>query len=152
MPDTVSTKIRTVLAGLGSANARIWRFAAFCARRFDDDGGPQAAAALSYTSLLALVPLLTVVFVVLSTFGEFEDLGPMVQAWLFEALLPDAAQAVGDHIKGFVSNASRMTGAGLAGLTVTAILLLNTITGAFSQIWRASEPRPWPWKQAVGSP
>ena len=38
MPETITTKMRAVLARLGSAVARVWCFAAFCARRFLDEG------------------------------------------------------------------------------------------------------------------
>lgn len=118
------------------------RFVGYCLKRFLDDGGPRTAAALSYSSLLALVPLLAIAFAALSAFEGFADLRADLQERLVAALLPEAAMAVGGHLTSFVSNASRMTGPGLAVLALTAILLLNTITSAFSEIWRASEPRP----------
>ena len=118
------------------------RFLGYCLKRFLDDGGPRTAAALSYSSLLALVPLLAIAFAALSVFEGFADLRAELQNRLVEAFLPQAAQVVGDHLTSFVSNASQMTGPGLAVLALTAILLLNTITSAFSEIWRASEPRP----------
>lgn len=118
------------------------RFVAYCLTRFLEDGGPGTAAALSYASLLALVPLLAIAFAALSAFEGFADLRAGLQSRMVEALLPEAALAVSEHLTTFVANASRMTGPGLAVLAVTATLLLNTINTAFSQIWRASEPRP----------
>ena len=119
-----------------------WRFMRYCALRFLRDGGPRTAAALSYSSLLALVPLLALFAALLSAFGDFEQLRLDLQREVFEALLPEAAKAVSDQLAGFIDNARRMTGAGLLGLAVTALLLLNTINGSFNVIWRAREPRP----------
>ena len=118
------------------------RFVAYCVRRFTADDGLRAAAALSYSTLLALVPLIAIVLAVLSAVDAFEGLGAELQERLLTAMLPDAAQAVSGQITTFVANAGRLTGPGVLGLAATAILLLNTITGAFGAIWHASEPRP----------
>ena len=118
------------------------RFTFYCTRRFLRDGGPRTAAALSYASLLALVPLLALFAAMLSAFGDFDQLRLELQGEVFEALLPEAARAVSDQLAGFIDNARRMTGVGLLGLTVTAVLLLNTINGSFNVIWRSPEPRP----------
>jgi membrane protein len=130
------------LSGLSSKLGDLVRFLRHVLRRFLADGGPRAAAALSYSALLALVPLLAITVAALSAFDAFEGLGAQLQGQLFEALLPEAARALGEHVTRFVANAGRMTGPGVLGLAVTAILLLNTITGAFGAIWHATEPRP----------
>ena len=118
-------------------------FAVYCAKRFDGNRGPYTAAALSYSTLLALVPLLTVGFAILNAFGSFQSMKEDLQSKLFALMLPDAALTVSDYLTHFVSNASQMTGAGVIGLAITAVLLLNTINSAFNAIWKASEPRPF---------
>lgn len=120
----------------------LFRFTLYFLRRFMRDGGPGAAAALSYSSLLALVPLFAISFAVLSAFDTFETVRVDLQKQLFEAMLPDAALVVSDYLTQFIANANQMTGAGILGLAVTAVLLLNTITGAFGAIWRTTEPPP----------
>lgn len=118
-------------------------FAVYCVKRFADNRGPYTAAALAYSTLLALVPLLTVGFAILSAFSSFQTMKDDLQSKLFAFMLPDAAVTVSDYLGDFVTNASQMTGAGVIGLTVTAVLLLNTINSAFNAIWKASEPRPF---------
>ena len=118
-------------------------FMVYCLKRFAGNRGPYTAAALSYSTLLALVPLLTVGFAVLSAFGSFQSMKEDLQSKLFAFMLPDAALTVSDYLSHFVTNASQMTGAGIIGLTFTAVLLLNTIYAAFNAIWKASEPRPF---------
>lgn len=114
----------------------------YSGHRFLADGGPRTAAALSYTSLLALVPLLTVGFALLSAFDTFDQERDQLQSLVFEILPADLSAAVSDQISTFVNNANRMTGVGIVGLGLVAVLLLNTITGGLNAIWRVTEPRP----------
>ena len=118
-------------------------FFIYCIKRFVGNSGPYTAAALSYSTLLALVPLLTVGFALMSAFSSFQDVRDDLQAKLFGFMLPDAVTAISDYLANFIDNASRMTGPGVLGLAITAVLLLNTIYAAFNAIWKASEPRPF---------
>lgn len=114
----------------------------YTGRRFVRDGGLQTAAALSYSSLLALVPLITISFALLTAFDAFEAVRSDLQEMLFDTFPADISKAVSDQFTTFIDNANRMTGVGVAGLGVVAVLLLNTITGGLDAIWRVSEPRP----------
>ena len=120
----------------------LMRFAAYCARRFRDDQCLRIATQLSYASLLAIVPILAIGLGLLSAIPAFEHLRVDAQMLLFKNLLPDAGVEVSDQLATFVENARSMTGVGTAALLLTAVLLLNTITGAFNAIWRVTEPRP----------
>lgn len=119
------------------------RFLGYAARRFSEDRCPQAAAALTYTSLLALVPLMTITIGVVSAFPAFQDIEANAQRLIFDNLVPQVGTAVEEYLERFVSNAGRLTAVGLVGLVVTAVLLLATIEGAFNGIWRVRESRPW---------
>jgi membrane protein len=114
----------------------------YTGRRFVRDGGLQTAAALSYSSLLALVPLITISFALLTAFDAFSETRADLQKMLFDTFPADISKAVSDQFTTFIDNANRMTGVGVAGLGVVAVLLLNTITGGLDAIWRVSEPRP----------
>jgi membrane protein len=115
---------------------------AYTIRRFLADDGLRIAAALSYSSLLALVPMFAISLAVLSAFQAFADLRLKLQMMLFESMMPAAGTAISQYFAEFVDNASRVTGVGILGLAATAILLLNTITDGFNSIWRVSEARP----------
>ena len=116
--------------------------ALYSLRRFLDDGGAGIAAALSYTSLLALVPLLAIMFAVMSAFDAFDGLQKTIQDELLASVLPEMASTISEHLSVFVDNARRMTGVGILGLAITAVLLLNTIYEAFNKIWRVTDTRP----------
>ena len=117
------------------------RMSVYAARRFIADGGLQIAAALSYSSLLALVPLLVISFSILTAFDTFAKEKAKLQEILADNLPADVSDAVSDHLTTFIDNANHMTGVGIIGLGVIAVLLLNTITGGLNEIWRATQPR-----------
>ena len=119
------------------------RFLGYAARRFSEDRCPQAAAALTYTSLLALVPLMTITIAVVSAFPAFQAIEASAQQLIFDNLVPQVGTAVQEYLERFVANTGRLTAVGLVGLVVTAVLLLATIEGAFNGIWRVRESRPW---------
>lgn len=114
----------------------------YTGRRFLRDGGLQIAAALSYSSLLALVPLVTISFAILTAFEAFDQAKADLQTMLIETFPEDISQLVNQQFGAFMDNANRMTAIGIVGLGVVAILLLNTITGGMNAIWRVSQPRP----------
>jgi membrane protein len=123
---------------------RWWRFSRYVVARFQNDRGLQTASALTYTSLLSLVPLLAVSLVILSGFGAFDDMKWQVQELLLDFFVPNTADQIGGYIGQFLENAQKLTAPGVIALGITAILTLSTIEATFNRIWRAKAPRPWP--------
>jgi membrane protein len=130
-----------------ASRAREWlkdvgRFAAYAVRRFMGDRGVETAAALTFTSLLSLVPVLAIAFSVIATFPVFSNFKADMQAFVFAHVLPESVAAAQGYLDSFVAKAGRMTMVGTIVLAVTAVLLLATIEGAFNRIWRVRERRP----------
>lgn len=113
----------------------------FAGRRFYDDNCFQTAASLTYTTLLAVVPLMTIGFAIFSAFPAFGALQSEIQALIFRNLAPEIGDTLLEHVTAFMANAGRMPIFGVIGLAVTSVLLIWTIEGAFSAIWRVHEPR-----------
>ena len=111
-------------------------------RRYSGDKCMRVAASLSYTSLLAIVPLCAIAFAMFAAFPMFEGVREQLMGMVFDNLLPDSASSIRTHIDSFIGNTAEMTGAGIAGLGVTAVLLLNTIETALNSIFRVTSPRP----------
>ena len=63
-------------------------------RNFFADRIPQSAAALTYTTLFAVVPIMTVTFVMLAAVPAFRDLGEPIQAFIFRNFAPAAGEQV----------------------------------------------------------
>jgi len=110
--------------------------------RFWMNNDLQAAGSLTYTTLLALVPLLTVTFAIFSAFPAFERLRETAQQLIFENLVPSVGGTVQTYFDQFMGNAAALTGFGVPFLGVTSILLFFSVESAFNAIWRATEPRP----------
>src|SRR5699024_1331081 len=102
-------------------------FGAHLWRHFRDDRSLEAAAALSYTSLLAVVPLMAVMLGVISAFPVFDQWANEVESYVFTNFVPAAGDAVQEHLNQFVERTAELTGAGTLFLIITALLLMSTI-------------------------
>ncbi len=118
-------------------------FSRHLGNHFREDRSFEAAGALSYTSLLALVPLLTVMLGVISAFPVFDRWADDIEAYIFANFVPAAGDAVREHLNTFIDNTAGLTGAGTVLLIATAILLMATIEKSLNRIWRVrAERRP----------
>ncbi len=109
--------------------------------RFGIDRCSENAAALTYMSLFALVPLMTVIYTMASAVPAFQGLEENIQAFLFENLMPDTNSEIQDYLSDFSRQAKNLTGFGIAFLVVTAVLMLRNVEKAFNHIWRTRENR-----------
>jgi membrane protein len=110
-------------------------------RRFNDDECTRSAAALTYMSLFALVPLMTVMYAVLSAIPASQGVGEQVQDFLFTNLIPSAGAEVETYLAEFSRQARNLTGFGIGILVVTAVLMLRNIESTFNTIWRTHKNR-----------
>ena len=121
-----------------------WRDTAITLRaRFREDHMGLTASSLTFTTSIALVPFLTVALAVFTAFPMFSELQVALKAWFIKSLIPDniARQVLG-YLTQFSGEASKLGGAGLAVLLVTAIALILTIDRTLNEIWRVRQPRP----------
>ena len=118
-------------------------FSSEACRRFNQDCCFSTAASLSFTTLLALVPLVTVIFSMLSLFPVFGEWSSDIEAFLFENFVPAASEAVKGYILEFSDKAAKLTAVGLVFLLLSSLLLLATIEDAFNEIWKIRKGRDW---------
>ncbi len=112
-------------------------------RRFFAERCAQTAAALSFSSLLGLVPLIAVAVAIITRFPFAAGLSDALEKFLLANLLPDKAGAVvAKYVSQFVHKAERVQWIGGALLAITAIVQMLTIEHAFNAIWRVREKRP----------
>jgi membrane protein len=112
-------------------------------RRFDQDRYLQIASSLTFTTLLALVPLITIALTLVSAFPVFSVLEQEIRSFLLANMLPEAAgKVVTAYIDQFTGRAGRLTVLGTAALAVTAFMMMFTIERAFNSIWRVPHARP----------
>ncbi len=117
-------------------------FARLVATRFDQDRCMQIAASLTFTTLLSLIPLITIMLVLFSAFPSFEDLSIQIKINLLTNLTPEVAgKIITDYMQQFVESAANLTAVGIGFLAVTAATMMLTIDHAFNTIWRVVRPR-----------
>ncbi|HGG9468527.1 TPA: YihY family inner membrane protein [Neisseria meningitidis] len=127
----------------GLADNKICAFAWFVVRRFDEERVPQAAASMTFTTLLALVPVLTVMVAVASIFPVFDRWSDSFVSFVNQTIVPQGADMVFDYINAFREQANRLTAIGSVMLVVTSLMLIRTIDNTFNRIWRVNSQRPW---------
>jgi membrane protein len=113
----------------------------YLAGRYQRDRCRDSAAALTYMSLFALVPLLTVLYTIASAVPAFQGVEANIQDLLFEHLVPETSAGLEDYLQDFSRQAKNLTGFGIAFLVGTAILMLSSVEQAFNQIWRTQGNR-----------
>lgn len=118
-------------------------FVKYAAQRFYNDNCLQAAASLTYTVLLALVPLTAIIVAIYTAFPAFTEFQEQARALIVDNFVPQVGQTVADSLESFASNAGGLTAMGVIGLVVTSILMLSTIESSFNAIWHVNESRSW---------
>ena len=127
----------------GLSDSKAFAFAWFVVRRFDEERVPQAAASMTFTTLLALVPVLTVMVAVASIFPVFDRWSDSFVSFVNQTIVPQGADMVFDYINAFRNQAGKLTAIGSVMLVVTSLMLIRTIDNAFNRIWRVNSQRPW---------
>lgn len=109
--------------------------------RLNHDRLTTSAAGLAYTTILALVPLITVIFSLLSAFPMFDEISLSLKKLIYSNLVPTASDTIQNYLEQFIANTKKMTFVGVIGLIVTSLLLINTINTALNQIWKTKRKR-----------
>src|SRR3954467_7178611 len=96
-----------------------WRelaqFSLAVVRRFYEDRSTQVAGSLTYTTLLALVPLLTVALTISTAFPVFDRVVAALQDFAVDNFLPDTpgVDLFADQLYTFSERAGRLRAIGL---------------------------------------
>ncbi len=118
------------------------RFLRYVTVRFQEDRCTQMAASLTFTTLLSVVPLITIALTLFSAFPVFSEFSTPLKEYILMNMVPETGgRIITGYMEQFAESASRLTAVGIVFLAVTAMLLMLTIDNAFNMIWRVSRPR-----------
>jgi membrane protein len=117
-------------------------FPRFLWNRFWDDQCFEAAGALAYTTVLAMVPLGAVSLSIISAFPQFQSAKAQLLEFLFTQFVPSAGSAIMQYVEPLFGRAQALTIPGVIALMVSAVLMMNSIESTFNRIWRVPIPRP----------
>ncbi|MGA2550440.1 MAG: YihY family inner membrane protein [Burkholderiaceae bacterium] len=115
----------------------------FAVRRASDERIAQIAGSLTFTTVLSVVPLVTIVFAVLSALPVFAQMQEGLRNLLLQNLMPaSVSDSIFRYLNQFVAKARGLTLVGVGFLAVTSVSTMLTIDGALNTIWRVRHPRP----------
>lgn len=131
---------RPLLVQAVARHLRAWDVAVAA---FDDDLMEMRAHALTYRTLLSLVPFLAVAFSLFKAFGGLEAGQRALQRIIIDNLAPGSAAAAMEYVQTFVDriSAGAIGGVGVVLLFVTAVSLLASIEASFNALWNVARPR-----------
>lgn len=123
------------MPGFRDSLRRLWAFSRYIGYRLQRDNCQRSAAALTYMSLFAIVPLMTVTFTLFSVIPAFDSVGDKVRDLVFAYFVPTAGSDIQGYLETFATQARNLTAVGFIFLAVTAFLMLRNIEHAFNDIW-----------------
>ncbi len=100
-----------------------------------------SAGYLSYVTLMSLVPLVVVMFSVMTAFPIFADIRVVIEDFVYSNFMPAAGDMVQKHLTGFVDNASKMSAVAISFLFLFALLLISAIDTTLNKIWHVHDKR-----------
>ena len=125
--------------------AHPWRLVRAVAKRARAEQVDQVAGSLTFLTLLAIVPFITIGLALFSAFPMFGEFQESIGDFFQKSLLPaEAGAVVMSNIADFAANAANMTLAGLALLSISAFMLMQTVERAFNRMWHTQVERSLP--------
>jgi membrane protein len=110
--------------------------------RFREERCIGMVSSLTFTTLLSLVPLITITLTFFSAFPQFSDITLHAKNIILDNMLPETGgKIISQYMEQFTANAARLTAVGLAFLAVTAMMMIFSIDNAFNKIWRVTRQR-----------
>ncbi|OUS12658.1 hypothetical protein A9Q89_05480 [Gammaproteobacteria bacterium 53_120_T64] len=120
---------------------RLIAFLLYLKDRYKRDGCWQSAAALTYMTLFAVVPLMTLMYSMFAIIPAFQGFGEQVEQLIFENLVPSSGVEVQAYLRKFSTQARQLSAVGGFVLMITAYLMLSNIEKTFNQIWQTAGGR-----------
>jgi membrane protein len=125
--------------------AQIWNqlgaFLGLVGRQFGRHQGPQNAAALTYASLLSLVPLMAVSLAIFYAFPIAHEVQQDVQNFLFKNFVPASSEVLRENLQAFSDKASKLNGVSSVFLVIVTLMMMSNIDRALNTIWEVRRKR-----------
>ena len=97
----------------------------FAARRLDEEHLPEVAGSLTFTTMLALVPILTIALAIFTAFPLFNTFRSSLEAYFIQNLMPKViANTILGYLNQFASKSMRLSAVGGVILFLTAVTMM----------------------------
>ena len=105
-------------------------------RRVKRDGIAQEASALSFTSILALVPALTVILSIFAVIPSFAEARDSLKKFASQNFMPVFSDAINNYVGSLVEHAGKLTATSTLVLFVISLMLVRSVDHSLNRIWR----------------
>lgn len=102
----------------------------------------RVASSLAFTTLLSLVPMLIVIFSILSLFPIFEKWRSLVETFLYANFIPATGEVITKYLQELSNHTQSLTFISTSVFLISVLLLFSTIENTFNDIWRVKNGRP----------
>jgi membrane protein len=143
MQQTENNRRAGFIGALRARLAAVATFSRYAVHRFSRDGCFAASGALSYTTLVSLVPLGVIALGILSAFPNFANVRQELLDLVFRNFIPTISEQAAWWFQYFAGSAGQATAIGIVGIAGTGVLLLATVEDQLNSLWRVTTPRPW---------
>jgi membrane protein len=109
--------------------------------RFQNSNLSQKAAQLTLSSLLAAVPIITIILGILSFTPALEAMQSQLFRLIEQHLAPGSSDVMLPYLIKFSAQTKNLPIAGLVALFITALLLLNSFESSVQSIWEIRKTR-----------
>jgi len=120
---------------------RIYRITVQTLNRFIKDRCDIEARALSFVSLLSLVPLLTIILLGLRRFSFYDGIKEELFRIISEYILPEMTTKIVEYFNSILENTSSISIFGLIVTIAIAFLLFIALSRGMNHIWRTKRSR-----------
>lgn len=122
----------------------------FARNRLHEERLSQVAGSLTYTTVLALVPILTIALAIFTTFPLFNTFRASLESYLAGTLMPSLiSNTILGYLTDFATKAKGLSAIGAVLLIVTAVLMMMTVDRTLNDIWRVKTQRPFAQRVTV---
>ncbi|MDP8162651.1 virulence factor BrkB family protein [Pasteurella skyensis] len=111
--------------------------------RFTQNKLTMAAGHLTYNTMLAIVPLIMVMFSIFAAFPIFNEVTGELKTFIYNNFAPSVGDVVQTHLDNFVNNSRKMSAVGTMGLIAVALLLISNIDNTLNTMWHKTQKRRW---------
>ncbi|MEG1116996.1 MAG: YihY family inner membrane protein, partial [Janthinobacterium sp.] len=116
----------------------------FARRRVREESLPQVAGSLTFATVFALVPLLTLALAIFTTFPLFNTFRHALEDYFVQSVMPKGiSNTILGYLTTFASKATRLSAIGAGALIVTSVGMMSLIERVFNRIWRVRQERRW---------
>jgi len=120
---------------------KFWDFVRYLQKSYTEDNCQKTAAALTYQTLFAIVPMLAIAYALIESFEASQGLGKQFEEFIFANIVPENAAVVQEYLLSFAQQARNLSIPSVVLLIVTAFLMLFTVERTFNDIWQVKESR-----------